>query len=32
MEPRARGIIQGLILVVSVGIFAAAVWLGNAGF
>lgn len=32
MDPRARGIIQGLILAVSVGIFAAAVWLGNAGF
>lgn len=32
MTPKARGIIQGLILLVSVGIFAAAVWLGNAGF
>jgi putative copper export protein len=30
MSPRARGIIQALILVVSVGIFAAAVWLGGA--
>lgn len=28
--PRVRGIVQGLILVVSLGIFAAAVWLGAA--
>lgn len=28
--PRTRGIVQGLILVVSVAIFAAAVWMGTA--